>query len=236
MQKQDLRIVNKVEIDTSDKMKVFNSLFEVIKGQDGINGKDGTNGKDGKDGLDGTNGIDGKDGVNGKDGKGFNGLNGKDGINGKDGKDGVNGKDGQNGLSAYQIAVKNGFKGDEERWLRSLKGEGGENNVSIFGGISSGNSSSSSSTVLLTGDLVFNFESENDYIVNTILDSTITLDGLKSFSYIPTSTTETSLDDFSLNGVRFNIENIIDNTSFDIRANAINNATGNYTIKYLIII
>ncbi len=32
----------------------------------------------------------------------------------------------------------------------------------------------------------------------------------------------------------FNIENIVDNVSFDITGSSGNNATGNYTIKYLI--
>ena len=32
----------------------------------------------------------------------------------------------QNGLSAYEIAVKNGFEGSESEWLDSLKGENGE--------------------------------------------------------------------------------------------------------------
>lgn len=30
---------------------------------------------------------------------------------------------GADGLSAYEIAVKNGFKGTEEEWLDSLQGE-----------------------------------------------------------------------------------------------------------------
>ena len=30
---------------------------------------------------------------------------------------------GADGLSAYEIAVKNGFEGTEEEWLESLKGE-----------------------------------------------------------------------------------------------------------------
>ena len=33
---------------------------------------------------------------------------------------------GQDGLSAYEIAVKNGFEGDEQEWLESLKGEPGK--------------------------------------------------------------------------------------------------------------
>lgn len=38
-------------------------------------------------------------------------------------KDGVDGKDGANGKSAYELAVDNGYKGTEQDWLESLKGE-----------------------------------------------------------------------------------------------------------------
>lgn len=90
----------------------------------------------------------------------------------------------------------------------------------------------SGSTITDTQEFVFT--SESDYSSVTIADTSITSAGIKSFSYIPIETTSTSLDDFKLNGVSFTIQNIIDNTSFDIVANAINNATGTYTIKYLI--
>lgn len=59
-------------------------------------------------------GRDGVDGINGVDG--LNGTNGIDGING------TNGVDGADGLSAYEIAVNNGFVGTEEQWLESLSG------------------------------------------------------------------------------------------------------------------
>ena len=36
------------------------------------------------------------------------------------------GDNGQDGLSAYQIALKNGFKGTEQEWLQSLKGPKGD--------------------------------------------------------------------------------------------------------------
>lgn len=45
------------------------------------------------------------------------------GIDGADGKDGINGSD---GASAYEIAIKRGFKGSEADWLVSLKGEKGD--------------------------------------------------------------------------------------------------------------
>lgn len=38
----------------------------------------------------------------------------------------VNGKDGANGLSAYELAEQNGFKGTEQEWLQSLKGQKGD--------------------------------------------------------------------------------------------------------------
>lgn len=74
--------------------------LESLKGADGLPGKDGINGVDGKDGKAGRDGVDGQNG-----------------IDGKDGRDGV---DGQNGLSAYEVAVENGFTGSEEEWLQSI--------------------------------------------------------------------------------------------------------------------
>lgn len=89
---------------------------------------------------------------------------------------------------------------------------------------------------LLSGTSVLNFGNEKDYIKLTISNALITDINVKSFSFIPQETSETSLDDFSLNGVSFTIANIINNTSFDIIGTASNEASGNYTIKYLIII
>lgn len=49
------------------------------------------------------------------------------GKNGSDGSSGANGSSGTNGKSAYEIAKDNGFKGSEQEWLASLKGEAGKN-------------------------------------------------------------------------------------------------------------
>ena len=87
---------------------------------------------------------------------------------------------------------------------------------------------------LYSGTSILNFTNESDSVILTVTSASINNTNIKSFSYICTDTTETSLDDFTLNGVTFNIENIIDNTSFDIRGSSINGASGNYTIKYLI--
>jgi len=86
----------------------------------------------------------------------------------------------------------------------------------------------------ITGTAVIDFGNENDCAVTTVSNASITNTGLKSCSFVPQDTTATSLDDFSLNGVSFSIENIVDNTSFDVRGTAVNNASNNYTIKYLI--
>ena len=80
----------------------------------------------------------------------------------------------------------------------------------------------------------FNFGQEEDSITKTIASALVTQSNLKSFLVIPQETIETSLDDFKLNGVSFSIENIIDNVSFDIRAIASNNASGIYTINYIL--
>ncbi len=99
-------------------------LSEVQNGSNGTNGKNGENGlsayelavQNGFTGtltewLDSLKGADGKDGIDGKDGA--------------DGRNGTDGKDGENGLSAYEIALKNGFVGTESEWLDSLKGKDG---------------------------------------------------------------------------------------------------------------
>ena len=47
-------------------------------------------------------------------------LKGEKGNPGEDGKDGKDGADGKDGLSAYEIAVKYGYKGTEQEWINSL--------------------------------------------------------------------------------------------------------------------
>ena len=88
----------------------------------------------------------------------------------------------------------------------------------------------------ITGTVAIAMGNEESSKIITINDSTITLASLKEYAFINIETSETSLDDFTLNGLSFGIENIVDNVSFDIRANATNNASGNYTIKYIITI
>lgn len=113
------------------------------KGIDGIDGKDGINGKDGKDGhspvvsiVDGYWTIDGAD--TRVKAVGENGATptisiSEDGYWVIDGQVseipaiGHDGKDGNDGLSAYQVAVNNGYEGTEQEWLASLRGQDGAN-------------------------------------------------------------------------------------------------------------
>lgn len=53
-------------------------------------------------------------------------FKGERGTQGERGADGLPGERGQDGKSAYEIAVANGYTGDEEQWLASLKGRNGE--------------------------------------------------------------------------------------------------------------
>ena len=47
----------------------------------------------------------------------------------QNGSNGTNGKDGENGLSAYELAVQNGFTGTLTEWLNSLKGADGKDGI-----------------------------------------------------------------------------------------------------------
>lgn len=55
----------------------------------------------------------------------FKGERGAVGATGAKGDTGERGQDGESGKSAYEIAVLNGYVGNEEQWLASLKGRDG---------------------------------------------------------------------------------------------------------------
>ena len=103
-------------------------------------GKDGADGKDGKDGLSAyelavENGFTGTVTEWLHSLKGTDGVNGKDGTNGRDGTNGEQGADGKDGLSAYELAVENGFTGTLAEWLAFLKGKDGEIGVDGKNGV-----------------------------------------------------------------------------------------------------
>lgn len=109
-------------------------------GPQGPAGPAGANGADGVDGLDGdsayeiavANGFVGTEAqwlasLVGPEGpEGPQGIQGPAGTNGTNGADGADGAD---GLSAYQIAVNNGFVGTEAEWLASLEGPQGPQGI-----------------------------------------------------------------------------------------------------------
>ena len=54
------------------------------------------------------------------------------GLKGDKGDQGARGTDGANGLSAYELAVSQGFVGSLSDWLDSLKGAGATNNIRVL--------------------------------------------------------------------------------------------------------
>lgn len=119
------------------------------KGADGQNGIDGSNGTNGVDGLSayqvaisqgfigteqqwldslkGETGVQGPQGLKGDTGE--TGPAGPQGLQGEAGPQGPAGPSGSNGLSAYEIAVINGFVGTQMEWLDSLEGATGPQGV-----------------------------------------------------------------------------------------------------------
>lgn len=79
---------------------------------------------------------------------GDRGVPGPKGDRGPRGEIGPEGKDGEDGLSAYELAVQNGFRGTVREWLASLKGERGPQGLqgAPGGTVRGGGGSSSSST------------------------------------------------------------------------------------------
>ena len=97
-----------------------------IPGKDGLNGTNGVDGKDGEKGDKGEQGIAGVNGATRATGeKGDKGDTGAKGDKGYKGDTGTTGLQGDMGLSAYDVAVDNGFKGTEGEWLLSLRGPTG---------------------------------------------------------------------------------------------------------------
>lgn len=96
-----------------------------------------------------------------------------------------------------------------------------------------------SSLQTLSGIAILSFPiataQEEDTIVTTILSSLITNTNIKGSSFIPdVSSDHNSLDDFAWDKLTFNIENIVDGISFDIRATSTGDSWGDYQLKYLI--
>ena len=93
-------------------------------GPQGPTGPQGDTGPQGPQGLTGDTGPQGPQGLTGDTGpqgpQGLTGDTGPQGPQGLTGDTGPTGSDGTDGLSAYEVAVSNGFVGDEAAWLASL--------------------------------------------------------------------------------------------------------------------
>jgi hypothetical protein len=92
-------------------------------GPAGSQGPVGPMGPAGPAGAQGPKGDDGERGADGEQGP--QGIQGIQGIQGLPGTNGADGADGSDGLSAYEIALANGFVGNEAVWLASLVGPTG---------------------------------------------------------------------------------------------------------------
>ena len=103
--------------------------LQGLQGAAGVKGDKGEQGEPGAKGEQGLQGLPGKDGAQGL--PGAKGDPGAQGIQGLPGKDGAKGADGK---SAYEVAVSNGFVGNEAAWLASLKGEKGDKGDAGAGG------------------------------------------------------------------------------------------------------
>ena len=82
--------------------------------------------------LQGEKGNKGQKGEKGEKGVGEKGKEGDKGEKGDDGLDGDKGDKGDEGLSAYDIAVAQGFVGTDSEWIASLNGEDGEDGKSAY--------------------------------------------------------------------------------------------------------
>lgn len=107
---------------------------------------------------------------------------------------------------------------------------GTETNLAIGGG---------GSLSILQGTVTFSFPTataiEEENATVTILDANITYSNIKSISFIPlTNADHESLDDFQWDNLVFNLENVVDNVSFDLRATAHNGSWGDYDVRYKI--
>lgn len=156
------------------------------QGPKGDPGAPGANGEQGPRGIQGIQGIQGEQGPQGPKGDkgdkgdmGPEGPRGPEGPQGLQGEPGLRGNDGGIGLSAYQVAVNNGFVGTVDDWLLSLKGEKGEKGEPGSGG----------SGVSTKG--AFDYK-------NLLLDSSLfcTLNGFKEFSWDITESKPEYLKDY----------------------------------------
>lgn len=101
---------DKLLTDTKEYLSSNPDKFKGPKGDDGLTGPKGDTGERGERGS-----------------QGEHGFQGDKGPQGERGPQGLRGERGATGYSAYELAVKNGFKGSEQEWLsKTAKGTIGD--------------------------------------------------------------------------------------------------------------
>jgi hypothetical protein len=118
---------NFIEISNQPFTYVPYAFYAENSGTPGPAGPTGANGAQGPQGVAGANGSQGPIGLTGPAGP-----QGPQGVAGANGASGVQGA---NGLSAYQVAVSNGFNGTQAQWLTSLVGSQGLQGVAGSNGL-----------------------------------------------------------------------------------------------------
>jgi hypothetical protein len=117
---------NFIEISDQPFTYVPYAFYAENSGTPGPAGPQGPAGPTGATGAQGPQGVAGAQGVAGSQGPA-----GPQGVAGANGASGIQGT---NGLSAYQVAVANGFNGTEIQWLTSLVGSQGLQGVAGIAG------------------------------------------------------------------------------------------------------
>lgn len=190
----------KLKLDVQQEaLKSIEQRVNTLPTAEGKAGEQGEKGEKGDTGLSGKDGKDGKDGINGKNGK--DGLKGADGKNGKDGKDGDKGEKGDkgdDGLSAFQVALINGFDGDEDQWLRSLRGrEGAQGGRGIKGEKGDAGADANLSNVLGTTDQITVTDNGDDTITLDLADQVV--DNIKADTNFTTGFVSRTTSTLALN-------------------------------------
>ena len=138
-----------------------------LSGASGVNGTNGTNGISAyqvavSNGFVGTEaqwittlkGEQGVQGIAGADGTmTFSDLTPEQiaSLKGEQGVQGITGANGLNGISAYQVAVANGFVGTQVEWIASLKGEKGIQGIAGANGLNGTNGISAYQVAVANG-------------------------------------------------------------------------------------
>lgn len=185
-----------------------------LKGEKGDKGDRGDAGQNGLPGADST--VPGP--------KGDKGDPGDAGSPGSDGNDGTPGTDGEDGLSAYQVAVANGFVGTEAAWLLSLKGAKGDTGDTGQAGADGtdgwtwaklGSDQANSTVTLATSGLSFAALANTTYLVQAFITftSAATTTGIAAALDIPSG----SVSGFGLHPISATVpgsfEQIADNAT-----------------------